>query len=50
MRQYGFAFGPMQTGDVAGLDIQWKVRQELGLTDPSKRDPKVTHWGRHVRA
>jgi len=45
MRQYGFAIGPMQTGDVAGLDIQWKVRQELGLTNPSKRDPKERWCG-----
>mmetsp|Transcript_3077 Transcript_3077/g.5080 ORF Transcript_3077/g.5080 Transcript_3077/m.5080 type:complete len:582 (+) Transcript_3077:1-1746(+) len=35
MRKFGNATGPLQTGDIAGNDISYKVRQELGLTDPN---------------
>mmetsp|Transcript_28512 Transcript_28512/g.37297 ORF Transcript_28512/g.37297 Transcript_28512/m.37297 type:complete len:582 (-) Transcript_28512:296-2041(-) len=45
MKKFGFAIGPFQTNDVAGLDIGYKVRQELGLTDPNKRDPSERWCG-----
>ena len=28
---FGFAMGPFAVGDVAGLDVGWRISQELGL-------------------
>jgi 3-hydroxyacyl-CoA dehydrogenase len=30
LRQFGFPMGPFQMGDLAGLDVGWRIRQGLG--------------------
>ena len=37
--QLGLAMGIFEMFDLAGIDIGWRQRKEMGLTDPSKRDP-----------
>ncbi|MFA0812577.1 3-hydroxyacyl-CoA dehydrogenase NAD-binding domain-containing protein [Microbulbifer epialgicus] len=39
MQSWGMAMGPMAVGDLAGLDIGYKVRQ--GLNEAEKGDPKT---------
>ncbi|MCE8520843.1 enoyl-CoA hydratase/isomerase family protein [Ruegeria pomeroyi] len=40
MRAFGFAMGPFQVGDLAGLDIGWATRKRLAPTrDPRERVP-----------
>jgi 3-hydroxyacyl-CoA dehydrogenase len=40
MREFGFAMGPFQVGDLAGLDIGWATRKRLAPTrDPRERVP-----------
>lgn len=34
LRAFGMAMGPFQTGDVAGLDISWRIRRRLKPTRP----------------
>jgi 3-hydroxyacyl-CoA dehydrogenase len=36
---FGFAMGPFAVGDMAGLDIAWRMRQRLAAT----RDPKARY-------
>jgi 3-hydroxyacyl-CoA dehydrogenase len=37
---YGMAMGPLATGDLAGLDVGWRIRKEYGETrDTSVRQP-----------
>ena len=37
---YGMAMGPIATGDLAGLDVGWRIRKEHGeITDKSVRQP-----------
>jgi len=37
---YGMAMGPIATGDLAGLDVGWRIRKEYGeITDKSVRQP-----------
>ena len=38
-QQLGLAMGIFEMFDLAGIDIGWRQRKEMGLTDPSKRDP-----------
>jgi 3-hydroxyacyl-CoA dehydrogenase len=40
MRNFGFAMGPFQVSDLAGLDIGWATRKRLAPTrDPKERIP-----------
>ena len=32
--QFGFAMGPCAVGDLAGLDVGWRIRKERGTTSP----------------
>ena len=37
---YGMAMGPVATGDLAGLDVGWRIRKEYGeIRDTSVRQP-----------
>jgi 3-hydroxyacyl-CoA dehydrogenase len=36
---FGMAMGPLATGDLAGLDVGWRIRKEFQAT----RDPSVRH-------
>ncbi len=39
---FGMAMGPLATGDLAGLDVGWRIRKEFGdLTDTSVRQPRI---------
>jgi len=39
---YGLAMGPLATGDLAGLDVGWRIRKEFGdVADRSVRQPLV---------
>ena len=39
---FGMAMGPLATGDLAGLDVGWRIRKEYGeITDRSVRQPLV---------
>jgi 3-hydroxyacyl-CoA dehydrogenase len=39
---FGMAMGPLATGDLAGLDVGWRIRKEYGETgDASVRQPLV---------
>jgi 3-hydroxyacyl-CoA dehydrogenase len=39
---FGMAMGPLATGDLAGLDVGWRIRKEFGdLLDRSVRQPLV---------
>jgi 3-hydroxyacyl-CoA dehydrogenase len=31
---FGFAMGPFEMSDLAGLDVSWRIRQETGKTQP----------------
>lgn len=42
LTQFGMAMGIFAVDDMAGLDVAWRVRQELGhFSDPSERRPLV---------
>eukprot|EP00475_Leptophrys_vorax_P020310 TRINITY_DN2776_c0_g1_i1.p1 TRINITY_DN2776_c0_g1~~TRINITY_DN2776_c0_g1_i1.p1 ORF type:complete len:739 (-),score=246.36 TRINITY_DN2776_c0_g1_i1:57-2273(-) len=43
--KYGMAMGPFTMGDLAGNDVGYKIREGLGLTDPSKRNPAERYAG-----
>jgi 3-hydroxyacyl-CoA dehydrogenase len=50
--KWGMAMGPLSTGDLAGLDVGWRIRKEFKhLEDPSKRAPiaedKLCEMGRY---
>jgi len=34
VRKFGFAMGPYAMGDLAGLDVSWRIRQHRGATAP----------------
>jgi 3-hydroxyacyl-CoA dehydrogenase len=34
LRDFGMAMGPFQTGDLAGLDISWRIRKRLAASRP----------------
>jgi len=34
---FGMAMGPLAVGDLAGLDVLYKIRKATGMTDPAKR-------------
>jgi 3-hydroxyacyl-CoA dehydrogenase len=37
---FGMAMGPLATGDLAGLDVGWRIRKEFGdIADTSTRQP-----------
>lgn len=36
LERWGFAMGPFAVGDLSGLDVDWRVRQELTLTDEQR--------------
>jgi 3-hydroxyacyl-CoA dehydrogenase len=39
---FGMAMGPLATGDLAGLDVGWRIRKEYGETeDTSVRQPLI---------
>jgi 3-hydroxyacyl-CoA dehydrogenase len=39
---FGMAMGPLATGDLAGLDVGWRIRKEYGDTrDKSTRQPLI---------
>lgn len=38
-KELGLAMGIFEMFDLAGIDIGWRQRTELGLTDPKSRDP-----------
>ncbi|MSQ60747.1 MAG: 3-hydroxyacyl-CoA dehydrogenase [Betaproteobacteria bacterium] len=35
LEDFGFAMGPFRVGDLAGLDISWRIRQRRALTRPA---------------
>lgn len=40
--KFGMAMGPLAMGDLAGLDVSWRIRQEYKhLEDPNERKPLV---------
>ena len=40
--EWGMAMGPLATGDLAGLDVGWRIRKEYGeTTDRSVRQPLI---------
>ena len=39
--EWGMAMGPLATGDLAGLDVGWRIRKELALTGKSTGEPSV---------
>jgi len=40
MYEYGMAMGPLATGDLAGLDVGWRIRKEYKhLEEPGVRQP-----------
>lgn len=39
----GFKMGPFQMSDMAGNDVGFNIRKELGLTDPATRDPSLRY-------
>jgi 3-hydroxyacyl-CoA dehydrogenase len=50
--QYGMAMGPMAVGDLAGLDVGWRIRKEFKHTEkPGVRQPiaedKLCELGRY---
>ncbi|HME10703.1 MAG TPA: 3-hydroxyacyl-CoA dehydrogenase NAD-binding domain-containing protein, partial [Bryobacteraceae bacterium] len=38
---WGMAMGPLATGDLAGLDVGWRIRKELALTGKSTGEPTI---------
>jgi 3-hydroxyacyl-CoA dehydrogenase len=39
---FGMAMGPLATGDLAGLDVGWRIRKEFGdIRDTSTRQPML---------
>ncbi len=39
---FGMAMGPLATGDLAGLDVGWRIRKEFGdVNDKSVRQPLI---------
>jgi len=38
---WGMAMGPLATGDLAGLDVGWRIRKELRLTGKSTGEPNI---------
>ena len=39
---FGMAMGPLAVGDLAGLDVSWRIRKEYKhLTPPDERQPLV---------
>src|SRR6202795_3057388 len=50
--EFGMAMGPLSTGDLAGLDVGWRIRKEnRHLRKPGTRDPlaedRLCEMGRH---
>jgi 3-hydroxyacyl-CoA dehydrogenase len=50
--KFGMAMGPLATGDLAGLDVGWRIRKEYKhLEDPNLRQPiaedKLCEMGRY---
>ncbi len=42
MTEFGMAMGPLAVGDLAGLDVGWRIRQEYRhLEDPAARRPRM---------
>jgi 3-hydroxyacyl-CoA dehydrogenase len=42
MTEFGMAMGPLQVGDLAGLDVGWRIRQEhRHLEQPGIRKPRI---------
>jgi len=39
--EWGMAMGPLATGDLAGLDVGWRIRKELALAGKSTGEPTV---------
>jgi len=35
LEQFGFAMGPFRTGDLAGLDVSWRIRQRRAASRPA---------------
>jgi len=40
---FGFAMGPFAVGDLAGLDIGYKMRKEKGIIDPATRPKNMMY-------
>jgi 3-hydroxyacyl-CoA dehydrogenase len=55
---FGMAMGPLATGDLAGLDVGWRIRKEFGdARDTSARQPLIEdllceagHYGQKTRS
>jgi 3-hydroxyacyl-CoA dehydrogenase len=52
LREFGMAMGPLATGDLAGLDVGWRIRKEYRhLQKPGVRQPfcedKLCELGRY---
>jgi len=45
LTDFGMAMGMFAVDDLAGIDVAWRVRQELGhFTEPGVRKPLVEDW------
>jgi 3-hydroxyacyl-CoA dehydrogenase len=51
MESWGMAMGPLAVGDLAGLDVSYRIRQERKLTGEAARNAripdKIVEMGRH---
>ena len=45
MKGFGMAMGPFTMSDLAGNDIGWLVRKDLGWLEDVKPDPSRRYWG-----
>ena len=44
LTDFGMAMGPLATGDLAGLDVGWRIRKEYRhLEQPGVRQPVICH-------
>jgi 3-hydroxyacyl-CoA dehydrogenase len=44
---YGMAMGPLAVGDLAGLDVGWRIRQERGEAGSAPIEDKLCEMGRY---
>lgn len=42
--EFGMAMGPLAVGDLAGLDVGWRIRQETPAWDEGAPVPRIEDW------
>jgi 3-hydroxyacyl-CoA dehydrogenase len=45
--EFGMAMGPLRTGDLAGLDVGWRIRQEHPESGPAPIEDRLCELGRY---